>query len=202
MDNSLTIKDLAQRGLECEHAIDRMLSDIWRDFEAIEPTLAKRFAESFGSAEFAALMVIGRFKGQPSILEELSTNPLSEDDIKNRLAQPPQFGAQLNESITESPHGEMIDSEPDDQTSLFERSERARAKYEQDLVEIFRKLKNVDNEVTSLAMEVWDDEVDASQYLASPVDALAGKSALGALKNGDRNEVLSLLSRIKYGIFS
>lgn len=202
MGNSLTIKDLAKRGLECEHSIGRMLSDIWKDFEAIEPTLAKRFAESFGSAEFAALMIIGRFKGQPSILEELSTNPLSEDDIKNFLERPFQPGAQPKESISESLHGEMTDSEPDDETSLFEQAERARGKYEQDLVGIFRKLKKVDSEVASLAMEVWDDEVDTSLYLASPVPVLAGKSPLEALKNGDRDEVISILYRIEYGIYS
>lgn len=202
MSTPQKMKDIAKRGLNLDHKIDTMLSDFWCEFTAIEPTLAKKLEKSFGSAEFSALMIIGRFKDPSSIIEGLPTNPLSEESINNILNLPSEFVAQLTQGITESARGETTDYEFDDQITLFKQAERARKQYEQKLVRIFRQLKEDDSEVASAALALWEDENDAANYLASPVRSLADKSPLEALEKGDRQEVLDLLLRLEYGIFS
>jgi hypothetical protein len=197
-----TIKDIAKRGLECDHKIEEMLSDIWREFEAIEPGLSKALAESFESAEFAALMIIGRFKDQPSVLETLSNKPLSQQDIENLLELSPKFVAQLKEGVAESVRGETTEYTFADQIPLSHQAEQARRVYERELVEIFHKLEKEDPEVATTALQVWEDVNKAATYLASPIQALAGKSPLEAVENGDRQAVIDLLFRIEYGIFS
>ncbi len=195
------MRDLAQRGLECDHKIELMLSELWQEFETLEPTLAKELAESFGSAEFAALMIIGRFKGQPSILEELSAKPLTEEDIKNLIEPSPALVAQPKEGTAVSVCGETTDDEFDDQTSLFNRAEHARKQYEQALLGIFRKLREDDSEMANAALELYEDENNAASFLANPVRALAGKSALEVLENGDRKQVLDLIFQLEYGTY-
>lgn len=202
MTVSKSMKELAQRGLECDHKIESMLNDIWREFETIEPTLAKKLAESFGSAEFAALMIIGRFKDQPSVLEELSTKPLSKDGLKNLLELSPKFVAQLKEGVAESVRGETTDYAFDDQIPLFTQAEQARKYYEQALVNIFRQLKEADSEMANAALELWEDENDAALYFATPTRGLGGKSPLEMLEKGDRKAVLDVIFRLEYGIFS
>jgi len=185
MDDTLTMSELAQRGLACEKKIDEMLDDIWRAFETLEPILAKWLVALFGSAEFAALMIMGRFKGQPSILEALSTKPLSEDDIKRVFDLSPTFFTQKKEGPV----------------CLSHQANDARKKYQNELVEIFKKLKEVDPEVASAAFELWDNVDDAAEYLAMPVRGLGGKSPLEVLDDGDRDQVLCLLYRLQHGSY-
>lgn len=197
-----TIKDIAKRGVEYDHLINQMLSDIWREFEAIEPNLAKALTESFGSTEFAALMIIGRLKDQPSVLEMLSNKPLSKEAIDHLLELSPKFIAQLKEGSMESVRGETTEYKFDEQIPLSHQAEQARKNYECDLVEIFHKLEKEDPEVATTALQVWEDVNKAATYLASPIKSLAGKSPLEAVENGDRQAVINLLFRLQHGVFS
>jgi len=185
MDDTLTMSDLVHRGLECERKIDEMLDDIWRAFETLEPILAKRLAASFGSAELAALMIMGRFKGQLSLLEGLSTKPLSEDDIKRVFDLSPTFVTHKKEAPV----------------SLSHQANDARKKYQYALVEIFKKLKEVEPEIASAAFELWDNVDDAAEYLAMPVRGLGGKSPLDVLDDEGRDQVLRLIYQLQNGSY-
>jgi len=185
MGGALTMPVLAQHGLECDDKIERMLSDIWRAFETLEPILAKKLASSLGSAEFAALIIIGRFKGQPSILEALSTKPLSEDDIKRVFDLSPTFFTQKKEGPV----------------CLSHQANDVRKKYQNELVEIFKKLKEADPEIASAAFELWDNVDDAAEYLAMPVRGLSGKSPLEVLDDGDRDQVSRLINQLQHGSY-
>ena len=197
-----TIKHIAKRGLKYDHLINQMLSDIWREFEAIEPNLAKALTESFGSTEFAALMIIGRLKDQPSVLEMMSNKPLSKEAIDHLLELSPKFIAQLKEGSMESVRGETTEYTFDGHIPLSHQAEQARKNYECELVEIFHKLEEEGPEVATTALELWGDVNKTATYLASPVQALAGKSPLEAVDNGDRQVVMDLLFRLEHGIFS
>jgi len=185
MDDALTLSALAQRGLEYEKKIDEMLNAIWRAFETLEPVLAKQIEKSFGSAEFAALMIMGRFNDQPSILEMLSTKPLSEDEIKSHLDLSPT-GVAPNKEAT---------------LSLSHQADDARKTYQNALVEIFKKLKEADPEIASAAFELWDNVDDAAEYLAMPMRGLGGKSPLEVLDDGGRDQVLRLIYQLQHGSY-
>jgi len=185
MDESLTMSDLAQRGVEYENKIDEMLDDIWRAFETLEPILSKQLEKAFGSAELAALMIMGRFKGQPSILEVLSTKPLSKDDIKRVFDLSPTFVTHKKEAPV----------------SLSHQANDARKKYQSALVEIFKKLKEVEPEIASAAFELWGNVDDAAEYLAMPVRGLSGKSPLEVLDDRRRDQVLRLLYQLQHGSY-
>lgn len=193
-----TLKGLAKRGLEYDHKINQMLVEIWDELKAMEPEMAITIESALGSAEFAALMTMGRVKGQPSFLEKLANAaPISSDDM-------PELWREFVSQATESPIGlrrEGFTEYKFDQDELLSQSaERAKKAYGAALVDIFKELKTKDPEVAAAALDIWHDVADAAEFLTAPAAILNGQTPLVRIEDGRREDVLMLINGIKYGL--
>lgn len=189
----ITLKALAKRGLEYDEKINQMLVEIWTELQAIEPQMANAIKEALGSEEFAAMMTMGRVKGQPSLLEKLAdAAPVSSDGMVEIWQD---FVAQA----TGSSMGLGRECQFDLNESLSRKAERAKKDYELALVDIFKELKKKDPEVAAAALGIWEGVSDAAEFVASPVKSIGDQMPLALVENGRREEVLTLINAIKYG---
>jgi len=195
-----TLKELATRGLEYDQKINQMLIEMWDDLKTLEPELASAIESALGSAEFAALMTMGQVRGQPSFLEKLAdAAPVSSEEM-------PEIWREFVAQATDNPMGlgreDFTEYQFDQDEPLSRKADRAKKDYEFALVEIFKELKTRDPEVAAAAFELWDDVVDAARFLAKPARGLGGKTPLEFIEDGQRKEVLELIYRLEYGIYS
>lgn len=119
-----------------------MLVEIWGELKAIEPEMAAAIESELGSAEFAALMTMGRVKGQPSFLEKLaSAGSISSENM-------PELWREFVSQATENPMGLEKEGFAEYQfghdVPLSLAAERAKKAYEAELLEIFKELKTRD----------------------------------------------------------
>ncbi len=194
------IEDIARRGLKCSQKIDHLLDDIWRDLKTLEPEIADVLENTFGSTELATLMIIGRVNNQPSFLEELAEKNISKDNFENHLQQRLDISAQITEHRLETKSDEISDSQFIIQEKLSQLANQAHKDYEDELLRVFKKLKEDDIEVASMSLELFGDVVKSAKFMAIPAKGLGNKSPLQVLEEGRRQEVLDLIGRLEHGI--
>ncbi len=194
------IEDIARRGLKCSQKIDHLLDDIWRDLKTLEPEIADVLENTFGSTELATLMIIGRVNNQPSFLEELTEKNISKDNFENHLQQRLDISAQITEHRLETKSDEISDSQFIIQEKLSQLANQAHKDYEDELLRVFKKLKEDDIEVASMSLELFGDVVKSAKFMAIPAKGLGNKSPLQVLEEGRRQEVLDLIGRLEHGI--
>jgi len=196
------MEDLANLGLEYTRQIDQMLADLWHDFKVLAPDYAAPFEEAFGSTKLAALSLASRFGDQASLLEQLAQEKLSREEIDDILQLGLQFVAQIKTGLQESARGEATAYPFDDPETLSQAAHRVRMNYEFELVDIFKRLKEVDPEVASAVLDLQTDVLEAAEFIVAPAQGLAGKSPLQAVEEGERQRLLDLIGQMKHGTLS
>ncbi len=200
MDTLPTIEDIASRGLKYNQQFHHLLGDLWHDFITLEPEIAAILENTFGSTEHAALMIIGRVNNQPSILEDLAEKNISKDNFQNYLQQRLKIFTQITEHRLTPESDKITDGQFITQDKLSKLANQTRKNYEDELLRIFKKLKEDDLEVASIALELLGDLVHATEFLAMLAKSLGNKSPLQAIEEGQRQEVLDLIGRLEHGI--
>ena len=192
------LEALAKTGIKYSHQIDQMLMVLWHEFKALEPDYATLFEKTLGSEKLAALIICSRRDDQPSFLEELAQESISPEKIENFLQPGPLFGAQIKSGLQKTERSEtteyLFNSE-----ALSQAAHRIRTNYKFDLVDIFKQLKAKDPEVASAVLALLEDPLKAAEFMAMPACGLAGKSPLKAIEDGERQNLLDLISRLEHG---
>ncbi len=82
-------------------------------------------------------------------------------------------------------------------------AERNQLQHEHALLEMFDALHAIDPEVAERTLDVYDgDRLGAATWLANPVMSLGGLTPLQVLAEGRREDVLTVLHQIFYGIYA
>ena len=194
-----TMEDVASRGLKYDQEIDRLLGDVWRDFKALEPEIAALLESTFGAAELAALVIIGRVNNQPSFLEEFAEKNISKDNFINYLQKRLNISIQPTKQRLESESNEKTDNT---QGKLSQLANHARKNYENELLRVFEKLKKKELETASIVLEFLGDEMQAAEFMVTPAPGLGNKSPLQTIEDGKKQEVLDLIGRLENNISS
>ena len=186
--NRMALQELAKRGLEISNQIDEMIQGLWKRLQKIDPDLAAWAENKFGSSEMAAFFMMGRIHDHPSLLETLATE--GPDTVKALLLLEfdpayPGFGTNVQ-------HEKAAES-------LSTQADRKRKDYESDLVDIFKQLRAQDPEVADRALHLWDDLLDAAEFMATP-SKINGISPLQMIEEGKRQAVLTLIGQIEFGL--
>jgi uncharacterized protein (DUF2384 family) len=181
------LNDLAERGLETSKQIDQLIDELWQEFQRLEPDLAGWLLAKIGSQGLAALMAMDRVHDNPSLLEVLASDGVDAVmKIFNNESDP-------RYSVSEQEQDKKITE------SLSDVARQKRSMYEFDLLDIFKQLQAQDPEVAEKALDLWEDAVEAAEFLVTP-SSFYGKSPLEMLEEGNRQEVFGLIGKIIYGL--
>jgi len=89
-----------------------------------------------------------------------------------------------------------------DITELAQLAELHQLQHERSLLELLGHLRQIDPEVAERAVYVFEDEAGAATWLANPVMTLGRRTPLQVLAEGRREDVLTTLHQIFYGIYA
>ena len=83
--------------------------------------------------------------------------------------------------------------------NLSEKAIQAKKIYDDELISIFQEFKAKNPEVAGKVLNCWDDELDASTFMAKPCPMLDGKSSYEAVEAGEQENVLGIIDAIVGG---
>ena len=97
--------------------------------------------------------------------------------------------------------GDGLVTENSDMENLLHSALTLRARQAQEWAQWFSKLQQLDNDLAGLVLKVLGCEPsNAGYWLSQPAFGLGGASPIDLLARGQRQRVIDLLMRIKYGI--